>query len=86
MAIGSKRSLKFFGLMACSALLLACSTVEQTASEQQSAPVKTFDTNKPASYEEYKAWRDQFDPAAKEYADFKAWEEQYRRWQWEQRQ
>lgn len=60
--------------------LAACSTVSQDDTLVE--PI--VDTEKPATYEEYKAWRDQYDPDAKAYADYKAWEEQYRLWKQQQ--
>jgi len=68
------------GVLGASAIVLsACGTVsEQTES--------SVDVETPASYSEYKRWRERNDPDAKAYAEFKAWEEQYRRWQWEQQQ
>lgn len=74
-----KRSLTFWSIILWVILLSACGTVV----EQNPASV---DTEKPTNYAEYKAWRDRYDPDAKEYAEFKAWEAQYRRWQWEQQQ
>ena len=73
----SKRSL-ICGLFATITIVLsACGTVsEQTES--------SVDVEAPATYAEYKRWRELYDPDAKAYAEYKAWEEQYRRWQFEQ--
>lgn len=82
MQIGGKHLLSKMKFAFASLLLTACGTVIESTE-----PVKPeIDTTKPASYAEYKAWRDRYDPDAKEYAEFKAWEEQYRRWKWQQQQ
>lgn len=62
--------------------LTACSTKPSTSNEDlaQAQP------EAPASYEEYKEWRQQHDPQGKAYAEFKEWEIQYRRWKAQQNQ
>lgn len=79
----SKRLLTLSLLILALTPFTACST---TAVDNTEREIPAVDSEKPASYAEYKAWRDRYDPSAKEYAEFKAWEEQYRRWKWQQQQ
>ncbi|ODS22559.1 hypothetical protein AB835_13500 [Candidatus Endobugula sertula] len=45
-----------------------------------------YDTRKPTTFEEYKRWRQENDPAAEKYAEYKQWEISYRRWKKQQKQ
>ena len=82
MQIISRHLLNVVKIVSALCLLSACAVVNEGTE-----PVEPeVDTTKPASYAEYKAWRDRYDSDAREYAEFKLWEEQYRRWKWEQQQ
>ena len=49
---------------------------------------KTFivDDSKPASFEDYKKWRREYDPGGQTYADFKEWEAAFGEWKLQQEQ
>lgn len=73
-----------------SILLIACSqsktvSTEPEDDEPQAVTPKTriIDTSKPASFEDYKLWRKENDPAGQSYADYKEWENAYQRWKLE---
>jgi len=43
-----------------------------------------YNTTKPTTYEEYREWRKNNDPASEAYADYKDWVIKYRKWKLEQ--
>ena len=55
------------------------------STRKKRAPQKlVVDNSRPATYEQYRQWRQNNDPDSQTYADYKAWEAAYKRWQKEQ--
>ena len=68
-------------------LVSACSNkpakiAEQSDSDKDSGVA--YNTTRPATYEEYREWRKNNDPASEAYADYKDWVIKYRKWKLEQ--
>ncbi|MFT6221147.1 MAG: hypothetical protein ACJA0C_000547 [Candidatus Endobugula sp.] len=71
-------------ISACSskpAKIAGIDTSKKTSSEENSI---TYNTTEPATYEEYRQWRKNNDPASEAYADYKGWVIKYRKWKLEQ--
>ncbi len=56
-----------------------------TAEEDTAAPKKPrkavkVDRSQPATFDEYRQWREQNDPSGQTYAEYKAWEAAYKQW------
>lgn len=74
-----KRALTIASAFIIAVLVTACgSKPAKQAAVDPNAPV--YNTEKPTTYAEYKAWRKDNDPASEAYAEYKEWEINYRRW------
>jgi len=60
-------------LVSTIALISSCSNTKQTIS-------RSYNTEDPTTYEEYKQWRQDNDPAAEKYAEYKEWQTAYKYW------
>ncbi|MGH1487721.1 MAG: hypothetical protein ACRBCI_16035 [Cellvibrionaceae bacterium] len=47
----------------------------------QTSKSTAVDVSKPASFADYKKWRENNDPGGQTYAEFKQWEAAYKEWQ-----
>ena len=76
-----------FILMMSALLVSACSNkpakiadVDANSESNNAA----YNTTEPTTYEEYREWRKNNDPASEAYADYKDWVIKYRKWKLEQ--
>ena len=79
-----------FILMMSALLVSACSNKPakiadvDANSESNNADNVAYNTTEPTTYEEYREWRKNNDPASEAYADYKDWVIKYRKWKLEQ--
>jgi hypothetical protein len=67
-------------------LISACSSkpAKTTNTEKTNKNNVAYNTTEPTTFEEYRKWRKDNDPASEAYADYKDWVIQYRKWKLEQ--
>ena len=71
----------FLGLFACS------NAAPKNKPSMPNNPTSvTVDISKPATFADYKKWREDNDPKGQSYAEFKQWEAAYKEWKRKQRE
>jgi hypothetical protein len=69
-------------------LISACSSkpakIADIDTSKKTSNEETYNTTEPTTYEEYRQWRKNNDPASEAYADYKDWVIKYRKWKLEQ--
>jgi hypothetical protein len=74
-----------FILIMSGLLVSACSSKPaKIADADGESSNAAYNTAEPTTYEEYRQWRKNNDPASEAYADYKDWVIKYRKWKLEQ--